>query len=388
MPPPWLRRPRGSGSPYRFIPAASALLPVLLVLAACATVQRPTFTELLWPEPPLTPRIKFVGLLRNQDDLGKSGGELFAEALLGKKVTESLSQPMGVAPSRDGTRLYVTDYAKPGVLIFDFATRRVSFLGGEAHGFKSPLGIAVDDQDNVYVVDSTSRLVRVFDSRGEFVRNVTHEGLERPTGIVIDPVRRRIYVADSASRNSDNHMIRLFDLDGNYVKAFGGSGSEEGKFFFPTYLALDDKGNLYVTDTMNARVQVFDPEGRHLKTFGQRGDAFGMFDKPKGVAVDAFGNVYVVDSGWSNIQIFNQRGDVLLFFGGRGRFPGLLFNPTGIAIDKDNRIYVADAFNGRISIYELINTKAEDSFVTLPPRPEKGGDPAESTHTVKKAPTQ
>ena len=363
---------RGRGFPRRLLVAGSALLPALLVFSACATLQRPNFTELLWPEPPQTPRIKFVGLLRNEDDLGKSTGQLFVEALLGKNVAESLAQPMGVAASRDGTRLYVTDYAKAGVFVFDFGSRRVSLLGGEAHGFKSPLGIAVDDRDNVYVVDSIPRLVRVFDPKGNFLRNITDENLERPTGIAIDAVRRRIYVADASRVTSDNHVIRIFDLEGNYLKAFGGRGSKEGEFFFPTYVALDAKGNFYVTDTMNARVQVFDPEGRHLKTLGQRGDAIGMFDKPKGVAVDTFGNLYVVDSAWSNVQIFNERGETLLFFGGRGRFPGLLFNPTGIAIDKDNRIYVADAFNGRIGIYQLLNTEAKDSFVTLPAPAEEG----------------
>lgn len=360
------------GSPGRFLKGACALLPVLLVFSACATVQRPQFAELLWPEPPLTPRIKFVGLLRSGDDLEKSAGVLFAEALLGKRATEALSQPMGVAPSQDGTRLYVADYAKRGVFIFDFAARRVSLLGGETHAFRSPFGIAVDDKDNVYVVDSLPRLIRVFDPRGNFLRNITDGSLERPTGIAIDPVRRRIYVADSSRLTSDHHVIRIFDLEGNYLKAFGGRGAGEGKFFFPTYLALDGQGNLYVTDTMNARVQAFDPEGRHLRTFGQRGDAIGMFDKPKGVAVDTFGNVYVVDSAWSNVQIFNERGETLLFFGGRGRYAGLLFNPTGIAIAKDNRIYVADAFNGRVGIYQLINTEAKDSFVGLPPRAEQG----------------
>ena len=54
---------------------------------------------------------------------------------------------------------------------------------------------------------------------------------------------------------------------------------------------------------------------------------------------------------------------VLLFFGGRGRVPGLLFNPAGLTIDADNRIYVADAFNARVALYELINTKAEDSVM-------------------------
>jgi DNA-binding beta-propeller fold protein YncE len=334
--------------------AVGALLAVLA--AGCATSRTPTITELTWPEPPLTPRIKFVGLLRNQRDLGQTTGQLFAEALLGPKpLADSLQQPMGVTPSRDGKRLYVTDYARPGVFVFDFETQQVSMLGDALHGFRTPLGIALDAQENVYVVDSTPRMIRIFDAKGVFLRAITHDSLERPTGIAIDAARGRLYVVDSSSQQSQNH-----------IKAFGGQGGDPGQFLFPTYVALDSQGNLYVADTLNARLQVFDPDGQYVRTIGERGDAFGMFDKPKGVALDAFNNIYVVDSGWSNVQIFNQQGQVLLFFGGRGRFPGFLFNPTGIAIDRDNRIYVADAFNGRVCVYQLINTTAEDSFPSAP----------------------
>ncbi len=381
---PSLPRTRRRGSACRFLTGAGALLPVLLVFSACATVQRPQFTELLWPAPPETPRIKFVGLLRNQNDLGKSTGDLFMEALLGsQKPSDSLDWPMGVALSRDGKRLYVADQGKASVIIFDFEARRVSLLGGELHRFKAPFGIAVDDEDNVYVVDTEQRLIRVFSPGGVFLRNITHKGLERPTGIAIDSIRRRIYVADSSSLDSYNHVIWIFGVDGMFIDAIGGRGTEEEKFFFPTYLAFDGDGNLYVSDTMNARVQVFSPEGRHIKTFGQRGDALGMFNRPKGVALDTFGNVYVVDSGWSSVQIFNQRREVLLFFGGAGQFPGLLYSPTAIAIDKDNRIYVADPFNKRVSIYQLINTKAEDSFVTVSPRPEKGDNLSERPAVIQ-----
>ncbi len=358
----------------RLIWAATGAL--IVAVSGCATVEKPQIKELLWPEPPLTSRIKFVGVLRNQDDLGKSSGELFAEALIGKKVPISLSQPMGVAPSCDGSRLYVSDYGKGTVFVFDFEARRVWFLRPDMYPLVRPLGIAVDENENVYVVDSAQRLVRVFDPSGKYLRKVFHESLERPTGIAIDSKGRRIYVADSSRKGSYNHVVHVFDIDGTYLKAIGGKGAEGGKFLFPTYLALDQKGNLYVADTLNARVQAFDPEGRYLKTFGERGDAFGMFDKPKGVAVDSFGNLYVVDSAWSNVQIFNSRGEVLLIFAGRGHIPGALFNPTGIAIDRNNRIYVADAFNKRVAIYQLINTKAEDSFLPLPPRPGKGGDAA------------
>ncbi|HSC70731.1 MAG TPA: hypothetical protein VLH58_05220, partial [Candidatus Methylomirabilis sp.] len=249
----------------------------------------------------------------------------------------------------------------------------------------------MDDRDNVYVVDTVAKHVRVFGPAGNFLQNITHESLERPTGIAIDETRGRIYVADSSKISSENHVIRIFDMQGSYLKAWGGKGDAAGKLYFPTYLALDGAGDLYISDTMNARVQVFDPEGRHIRTFGQRGDALGMFDKPKGVALDSFGNVYVVDSSWSSVQIFNQRSELLLFFGMRGRMPGLLFNPNGIAIDKDNRIYVADAFNGRVGIYQLINTKAEDSLVSLPPQTEKGGEQdkrAESKESPALTPNQ
>jgi len=349
---------------------------VLVALAGCATIgTQKKVTEILWPPPPLTSRIKFVGLLRNANDLhaaqtGKSAREWFADILLGpQELPNSLQQPMGVAPSQDGRRLYVTDYAKPDVYVFEFDTQQMRSLSRGTFGFQTPFGVAVDDQDNIYVVDSGLKQVVVLTPSGTVLRIITHESLERPTGIAIDPARHRLYVADSSKLQSNNHVIRVFDLEGHYLKAIGGAGNAAGQFLFPTYLAVDGQGNLYVADTMNARVQMFDPDGTYLKTIGEHGDAYGMFDKPKGVALDSFGNVYVVDSAWSNVQIFNQSGQVLLFFGGRGYVPGLLFNPTGIAIDRTNRIYVADAFNRRIGIYQLINTTATDSVAEEPTPP-------------------
>jgi hypothetical protein len=46
----------------------------------------------------------------------------------------------------------------------------------------------------------------------------------------------------------------------------------------------------------------------------------------------------------------------------------MMKNPLSIAIDKNNRIYVGDYLNHRIGVYQLVNTKAEDSFIT-PPAP-------------------
>ena len=218
---------------------------------------------------------------------------------------------------------------------------------------------------NLYVVEQEKKGVTVFDPAGKPLRFISDPSLQRPTGIAIDRQRRKIYVVDTSHTKSADHSVKIFNLDGKFLGRLGkGKGAGPGYFMFPTYATLDAKGNVYVTDTLNSRVEMFDPEGNYLKSFGKRGDGWGMFDKPKGVALDSFGNLYVADSGWSNVQIFNSKGQILLFFGGRGPIPGMLKNPTAVTIDRQNKIYVADYINHRVDEYELVNTKAADSFAS------------------------
>lgn len=53
-----------------------------------------------------------------------------------------------------------------------------------------------------------------------------------------------------------NHRMQLFDLDGNFVRLFGGPGKENGKFNNPWGVAIDALGMIYVCDKDNHRVQV------------------------------------------------------------------------------------------------------------------------------------
>jgi DNA-binding beta-propeller fold protein YncE len=351
---------------------------LLAVLAGCATVaDKPKLIELMWPEPPLTPRIKFVQTLASERDLGRTPtfSELFLEVVTGKKpAVGHLAEPMDIAVSDDGQRVYVSDYTQGQVYRFDLERQEFKLLANERL-FSRPFGLALDAQENLYVVEQGAKRVRVLDRSGKELRSFSHPSLERPTDIAIDRERGRIYIADPARKESTEHSVKVFDLNGELASKVGrGKGQCEGCLYFPTYVAVDREGKLYVTNTMNAKVDVFGPDGKFIRKFGERGNGFGMFDRPKGVALDSFGNIYVVDSGWSNVQIFNPKGEVLLFFGGRGSYPGLLKNPGGIAIDTKNRIYVGDFLNYRVSIYDLVNTTAEDSFVQLPPVAKKGGE--------------
>lgn len=362
----------------------------LVLLAGCATVpQKEEVARLVWPPPPLTARIEFVRSIVSEEDLGRD--TTFSQQLLhflgGQKAPPSrIVEPMGLAVSDDGQRLYVSDFAHLAVFVFDFGQKAFTRIG-EGEKLARPVGLALDAEERLYVVEQAKKGISVFNRQGKRVRFITHPSIERPTGIALDRGGGRIYLADTGHTQSDEHTVKIFSMSGDLIGRIGqGKGEGPGQFLFPTYLAGDDNGNIYVTDTLNSRVQMFDPDGKLLMTFGQRGTAWGMFDKPKGVALDSFGNVYVVDSGWSNVQIFNQKGKVLLFFGGRGPIPGMLKNPTAIAIDRNNRVYVADYLNHRVEVYQLVNTSAEDSFLS-PVARTKGGD-ARGQREVVMSPTQ
>lgn len=359
--------------------AACATALAGLLLGGCSTPAPQQVERLVWPAPPQPPRVQFVRSIYNDEDVGKEANFDILEFIAGKKPPANrIAEPMALAVSDDGNRVYVSDYAQLAVFVFDFQGKKFTRVGKDA-ALAQPFGIALDGQENLYVVEQEKKGVSVFARSGERIRFFTDPSLERPSGIAIDRLRGKIYVADTAHTNSAAHTVKIFDTEGKLIGKLGdGKGPAPGQFTFPTYVSVDADGNVYVTDTLNSRIQKFDPDGKYVRSFGERGNGWGMFDKPKGVATDSFGNVYVVDSGWSNVQIFNQKGQVLLFFGGRGPIPGMLQNPSPIAIDKKNRIYVGDYLNHRVEVYELVNTNAADSFVQ-PPAPSKGGA------TVKKS---
>jgi sugar lactone lactonase YvrE len=188
--------------------------------------------------------------------------------------------------------------------------------------------------------------------------------MERPTGLAIDRARGILYVADTSRVTSENHRIFAYTLEGRLVREIGhGRGAEEGQFNFPSYLALDEAGNLYVNDAMNFRIQVFDPEGKLLRSYGETGDTIGSLARTKGLAFDSFGNLYVADGEHSVVQIFNKDFQALMYFGGKAAIVEHFDIPSAIAIDRRrNRIYVANEIQARINVYDLVNTTASDSL--------------------------
>jgi sugar lactone lactonase YvrE len=257
--------------------------------------------------------------------------------------------------------------------------------------FQKPRSVAVDREDNLYVVDMTGR-VQKFSPAGEFLLfwQMPETELGRPKGmcrdsdgnvVVLEPHYARvnhysttgelvsswgvqgtepgqlsfpravvatpdgrIYVSEYMQRE----WVQLFGRDRAVQRVIGAGGREAGQFNRAEGLALDQAGRLYVADSCNHRVQVFDAEGRHLRSYGTAGSGLGEMSYPYDVAVDDQGRQYICEFGNSRIQIFDSTGRPLEIVGGPGAAPGEFSNPWSIALDSHGNLYVADSMNHRV----------------------------------------
>jgi hypothetical protein len=133
-----------------------------------------------------------------------------------------------------------------------------------------------------------------------------------------------------------------------FISKWGSLGTGDGQFNNPWEIAIDNSGNVFVTDMNNDRVQKFTFGGAFLTKWGSTGTGDGQFNSPEGIAVDNSGNVYVTDSTNHRIQKFTSDGAFLTKWGSTGTGDGQFNFPKGIAIDNSRNVYVTDWSNDRI----------------------------------------
>lgn len=172
-----------------------------------------------------------------------------------------------------------------------------------------------------------------------------------PWDIAINP-DSTVYVTDPA-----HDLVCRYDLLGEPLGCWGGTGSEPGQFSDPTYLAVGAGGRVYVSDD-RLPIQVFDASGSFLFQIGDYPyDATpGNFAGDTGpIAVDAAGNLYVseraadpTDAGFLNrIQKFDSGGNFLSVFAQCTEFPepttaGSWFQCWDIEIAADGSLFLLD----------------------------------------------
>jgi DNA-binding beta-propeller fold protein YncE len=283
------------------------------------------------------------------------------DAIAGQPDFHYLVSPYSVTTDSRG-RVIITDVAAVGVHIFDFEQQKYKFISRRDAGkdpMLTPQCVAVDAHDNIYVTDSHTGKIFVFDANGKYRRVIGSlkggEGyFKRPTGIAVDSAEQRIYVSDTL-----RNQIFVMDMQGSVLKTIGKTGTANGEFNYPTELRLNGP-DLAVVDAMNFRVQVFDRSGTFRYAIGKIGDGAGWIFRPKGIAFDSESHLYIVDGAWGVVQVFDEQGQLLYYFGEKGTGAEQFQLPTGLQIDKQDRIYVVDSFNRRVQVFHYYGIAVAD----------------------------
>lgn len=237
--------------------------------------------------------------------------------------------------------------------------------------FLKPRAITIDEDDQLYIVDTTGR-IQVFDVEGNLLRlwRTPQTANGRPTGLAFSHGRRGSLSAESSSGQltdvgkrilvADTHYYRMLSYTPQGVIAeseqIGGTaGHLPGQFAFVTDAVCDDEGSFYIGEyNASDRIQKFDPDGNFVTQWGGNGQQPGKFVRPQSLLIRN-GVLWVADACNHRIQRFDIREDqprLIDIWGGPGTGPGQFFYPYDLAIASDETVVVVEYKNNRIQRFE------------------------------------
>ena len=320
------RSDRARCHPNRGLNAAlSAFALTMAMLAGCASTGI-TADLVYYPSPPTPAHVVHLKSFDRLADLVPSQPS-FLDMIRGTGAGPFVVSPAGIAYSNPD--LYICDTGAGVVLVWNLTTGEGSVVGDSKDAaLVKPVAVAVDDGGAVYVADTGRGEVVAFDADGNPHRSFKPDGRDAYQPVAVAVRRGKLFVADIAA-----HTIDVFStIDGAQVGSFGSPGSDLGDLYFPTGVATDVAGRVYVSEMMNGRVQVFDTDGEPMLAMGQPGDRYGDMAQPKHLAVGPDGVIFIADAQFAHVHLFDGEGRFLMLLGGGDAAFGNTPMPFGVTV--------------------------------------------------------
>jgi sugar lactone lactonase YvrE len=314
----------------------------------------------------------------------------------GQATAASLGAPAGVAVDSSGN-LLIADAGNSVIRRVDNNGIITTVAGGHSAGYfgdgglatmarlDNPLAVAADAAGDLFIADSGNQVIRMVNSNGVITtlagdnafrgafsgdgRPAANASLNSPSSATMD-ANGNLYIVDS-----NNQAIRKVDANGvittvagNGTNGYFGDGgvAKAAQFSYPSRVAVDFSGNVYIVDSGNERVRKVDANGLITTvagngSYGYSGDGGAatnaMLNYPYGVAVDASGNIYISDINNERVRRVGANGVISTVAGngsqgymGDGGFAtqAKLNIPRGVAIDAIGNLFIADSGNNLI----------------------------------------
>lgn len=287
-----------------------------------------------------------------------------ATTILGKKgsgsIFDTLSEPRGIWAQKNNTILLV-DCGSNKIAEYDRdgRTRKIDTYPVGSYGHDrvwEPTDIVFDEASQTFIVCdfANRRVVRLSQqSKPEneiIINNVACHG------IAID-FKGNMYVSDV-----EKHEVKRYkpgDRHGQVVAGGNGQGAGLDQLNYPTYICIGSNQEVYVSDSDNHRIMRWDngaTEGHVVAGHRGKGQHLSQLSFPTGVVVDRNGTIYVADCSNSRIMRWlpgATRGEVIAGRLTSGESPDQLNGPQGLRFDRDGNLCVADCNNNRVQRFKL-----------------------------------
>lgn len=278
----------------------------------------------------------------------KTEGITWVTSIYGPSKEQSFKGLIDVAVDKNGN-IYIPDSAVGRIYIFDSAGNFLRELQTPKEGkgtLVSPAGIDVDDEGLIYVSDRKLHKVFVYNQEGKFQKEW---GVMYPH--IPEVVGDKIFLTTYGP-------FYVYDKKGKLLAKWGKMGKEKGNFNRAYGVYIDNEYNVYIADMMNARVVARKRTGDFIWTLGApkrfMTDYNTTFQAPTGIiGVEDGKLLYMTDGLDSSINVITIKGKLLGKMGELGSDDGLLNQPSAIDRISGNRFAIVDKGNKRVQILDI-----------------------------------
>lgn len=272
---------------------------------------------------------------------------------------------------------------------------------GTAATLNEPKNVCFDAEGNLLIADSENHVIRRLMHKSGMIETVAgFVGIQRPEGTISEPTVPVEHIEKEADPLADVEDMpgRAYsqapDLSGT-VRYIVGQGLGKDRFTgdgglatrallnFPSAVAVDAAGTLFIADTWNHRIRRVDAQTGIIQTIAGTGQSkwsgdggagvLASLNEPVALVLDGT-RLYIADQSNNRIRMVDLESGVITTIAGTGdsgyngdgmpAVESALAGPSGLAIDQEGNLYIADTFNGRIRMIErntgILSTVAGD----------------------------
>ena len=278
-------------------------------------------------------------------------------------------------------RIYLLQKGKKNIAVYNRLGSQIDTVNlEEGHYFTRGADLSCDRQGNLLLLDTAQNLLRKVSPTGKTLFSIGGKGagsssFRSPLGIQIDE-KDNLFVADTG-----NQRIQMFNPDGIYIGSIL-SGEKVGaktdnfrlvseeKFTgrpipktpilrCPVASSTDSEGYVYVLDSMTRFILIYSKNAEYMGNISLNSVQGATDMEPVGLTIidDA---LFILDKKYHNIKIFNRQGEFLQEIGAKGTGRGKFYAPKALC-SQGKELYVLDSGNSRIQVFSLGESKADQS---------------------------